>query len=103
MTFEAREMIPADHPAIAGHFPGHPVVPGVLVLESVVAVVRRWRGTCRLREIRSARFVSPLAPGREFLVRLRERGEFRIAFECLLDGRTLASGELVVDETGMES
>ena len=26
----------ADHPAFAGHFPGHPIVPGALILDEVI-------------------------------------------------------------------
>ncbi|MDX1431808.1 MAG: hydroxymyristoyl-ACP dehydratase [Gammaproteobacteria bacterium] len=100
MSFESSEMIPRDHPALAGHFPGNPVVPAVLVLETVIGVARRWRGASRVRAIPAARFLAPLAPGRTFLVRLHALDGARIAFECLQDERTLARGELLVEEPG---
>lgn len=100
MTYEVRGMIPRDHPALAGHFPGNPVVPGVLILEAVTIALQVWRSERVLREIRSARFTTPLAPGREFVIRLREADDSHIVFECLQDDRALASGELVLDPPG---
>lgn len=32
--------IAADHPALAGHFPGRPIVPGVLVLDEVLHAIQ---------------------------------------------------------------
>lgn len=31
--------MPADHPAFDGHFPGNPILPGVVLLDQVVALV----------------------------------------------------------------
>jgi 3-hydroxymyristoyl/3-hydroxydecanoyl-(acyl carrier protein) dehydratase len=43
-AFRTALRIEAAHPALAGHFPGNPVVPGVVLLERVAAAWRGWRG-----------------------------------------------------------
>jgi 3-hydroxyacyl-[acyl-carrier-protein] dehydratase len=43
MSFEIRRAIPADHPSLAGHFPGAPVVPGVVILDEIAAALAEWR------------------------------------------------------------
>lgn len=40
-------VIPPDHPALPGHFPGNPLVPGVLILAHVLAALAVARGTLR--------------------------------------------------------
>src|SRR4030095_8551398 len=36
--------IPATHPALPGHFPGRPIVPGVVLLQCVLDEAERWLG-----------------------------------------------------------
>ena len=58
--------VPADHPAFAGHFPGAPILPGVVLLD---AVVQRAPGaSAGVRQIASAKFLSPVAPGEHVVI-----------------------------------
>jgi 3-hydroxymyristoyl/3-hydroxydecanoyl-(acyl carrier protein) dehydratase len=50
-----------DHPALPGHFPGNPIVPGVLLLDQVIAALQKETGR-RVVRLRQAKFESPLRP-----------------------------------------
>jgi len=97
VTYAARRVIAMDHPALAGHFPGNPVVPGVLILDEVVQAAEQWRGQFRLKSVLSVKFTSALKPGNFFSINLHDEDHSRIAFECWHDGTRLASGRLVVE------
>lgn len=97
MTFEVRRSIATDHPSLAGHFPGNPIVPGVVILDEVLQAVEAWRGPTRVARVVSAKFTSPLKPGTEFSIKLNEEGGTHIVFECCLEGMALASGRLAVE------
>ena len=58
--FVGEASIPADHPALPGHFPKHPIVPGVVLLELVEALLARHG--YRVRECPQAKFLAPVAP-----------------------------------------
>lgn len=85
--------IPADHPALAGHFPGMPVVPGVVLLDEALHAIGTALGTdlsaCR---IASAKFLSPVLPGQAVEVLHDVDGAGAIRFALMHDGRKVASG-----------
>ncbi|KRG75586.1 dehydratase [Stenotrophomonas ginsengisoli] len=89
--------IPADHPCLPGHFPGHPLVPGVVVLEQVIAAVARQHGlpAGRLR-LPQVKFLAPLYPQQRAEVVLQGQAP-RWKFQVLGPAGTLVRGELVID------
>lgn len=90
--FEIALRIDATHPALAGHFPGRPVVPGVVLLERVATAFKAWRGV-RVGKL-DAKFMKPLAPGEDAVIELREDGA-RVRFRVTgADGAALARGSL---------
>lgn len=56
-------VIDADHPALPGHFPGRPVVPGVVVLDRVLAAIEAVHGPLGAMRLPQVKFVQPLLPG----------------------------------------
>lgn len=85
--------IGADHPALAGHFPGHPVVPGVVLLERVAAALAAWRGQCVARL--DAKFLQPLAPDEDAWIELVPATAPRVGFTVTRsDGVVLTRGSL---------
>ena len=55
--------IAADHPALPGHFPGRPIVPGVVLLDCVLTAAEQWLGRALgARSLRQAKFNSMLLP-----------------------------------------
>jgi 3-hydroxymyristoyl/3-hydroxydecanoyl-(acyl carrier protein) dehydratase len=84
--------IAATHPALPGHFPDRPVVPGVILLDRVVAVVERIRGL-RVVGFPQVKFLQPLLPGQKAELSIVEAGK-SIHFRIVYAGSTIASGSL---------
>lgn len=86
--------IPHDHPALPGHFPGNPVVPGVLVLEHVLSLLNASHGELPALRLPQVKFLQPLLPGQEAVVELEMRGPASWRFRVLREGVVLATGDI---------
>jgi 3-hydroxyacyl-[acyl-carrier-protein] dehydratase len=62
-----RKAITANEPYFPGHYPNHPIYPGVFIVEAVCQAVRRYAAqfdeSVTVRRIVSSRFRLPLQPG----------------------------------------
>jgi 3-hydroxyacyl-[acyl-carrier-protein] dehydratase len=98
MTFEVLRIIRADHPSLPGHFPGAPLVPGVIILDEVVAALAEWRENSQLSGIRSVKFLAPLKPEEPFTISLsvtnKNTGE--VSFCCRAEEHVIVEGRLAV-------
>jgi 3-hydroxyacyl-[acyl-carrier-protein] dehydratase len=93
MNGQATWTVPIDHPAFAGHFPGRPIVPGVVLLERALALVAGEQGSKGF-SVANAKFLSPVGPGEtlEFTWRGVAGG---VRFDVATAGRAVATGLLV--------
>ena len=80
--------VPATHPALAGHFPGRPIVPGVVLLQCVLDEAERWVGKAlSVRTLPQAKFSAPLLPEQDADVELEVVPQPRKLVQADLDVR----------------
>ena len=98
MTFEVRRVIGTDHPSLPGHFPDMPLVPGVVILDEVLAALLEWRKDCELTGIQTVKFLVPLKPEEPFSIRFSagDEGAGEMNFSCRVEDRVIVEGRLEV-------
>lgn len=90
----ARFTVPACHPALPGHFPGQPIVPGVVLLDAVIAAARDAFGRGPATGLPRAKFLSPVLPEQDVTAEMTLAAPGRVRFTCRVADRIVASGEL---------
>ena len=86
--------VPAKHPALAGHFPGNPIVPGVVILDAVICAAESWLGASfHVRGLSHAKFLAPLKPDEAARIELVLRGP-SLEFAVYRGDATIAKGTL---------
>ena len=98
-TLDAPLPLPADHPALEGHFPGHPIYPGVVLLDAAIGAIEAHFGAS-VRGLPVAKFLAPVRPGMSLTLHA-ERGSGEIRFEVsTVDGERVATGTARLQEAG---
>ena len=107
-----------DEPHFTGHFPDNPIMPGVLILESMAQATgmlayysNKARGKKEsvyyLVGIDKARFKRPVVPGDQLRIEAtlnkEMRGIFRFFTQAHVDGNIVASAEIMTTERSVES
>ena len=96
MNDTAHWTVPADHPAFAGHFPGTPILPGVMLLDQVLNVIAAATGIALdVCQISSVKFLSPAGPGDELVIRHTLAAGGAIRFDVVAGMRKIASGSIL--------
>jgi len=88
--------IPVNHPAFTGHFPGAPIVPGVVLLDEVMHAISADTGlAATIWQINAVKFMSPLKPGESVLIAHEQSANGTVKFEVLNGSRQIVIGSLV--------
>jgi 3-hydroxyacyl-[acyl-carrier-protein] dehydratase len=88
--------IPAEHPALAGHFPGAPILPGVVLLDEMLhALEREGAGSAAAWRIGSAKFLKPVRPGETLELEHQTLPNGTVRFQVSSRGAPVAHGLLV--------
>jgi 3-hydroxymyristoyl/3-hydroxydecanoyl-(acyl carrier protein) dehydratase len=92
--FEERLVtIKKDHPSLSSHFPGNPVIPGVVILEEVLETIRQSEPVMiSLLGAPSVKFHAPLRPEEEMTIRLEPYQPQGRKFICTTGTKLIASG-----------
>ncbi|MHB1074932.1 hypothetical protein [Thiobacillus sp.] len=88
-------VVPADHPAFPGHFPGRPIVPGVVLLDQAILFAEKLLGKAGAHwQIGNAKFLSPVGPAETLVFSLQTTPRGSIVFTVKSGTRDVASGSL---------
>ncbi|MCP4446854.1 MAG: hypothetical protein GY811_16120 [Myxococcales bacterium] len=76
-----------DSEYFRGHFPGHPVLPGVAQMEAIVfeLATRAWPDLGALRELRRLKFCRIIPPNNELRIRLERKEATKVSFVMSLN------------------
>lgn len=94
---EIRWIVPVAHPAFPGHFPGRPILPGVVLVDQAMRLAAQAIGPgVAIRGLGNAKFFQPVAPGTSLLFRYPPATATALRFDILADERIVASGSFTL-------
>ena len=93
-------VIPPDHPCFPGHMPGHPLVPGALLLDRALALIAAHGLVSAPPGPVAAKFLSPVGPGETVAVRCQPSRSGGLGFEGHVEGRPVFTGRILAGPRG---
>ena len=89
-------IIPATHPSLKGHFPGNPVVPGVVILDEVTTLIKSIKTGYIISALPSVKFVKPLLPDQAVRLEITEKNDTAMSFSCYVNNEKIVIGQIVL-------
>jgi len=112
-TLTAIKNVTTNEPFFEGHFPGEPIMPGVMILESMaqacgilayvaLATEENLGGIYYLVKLDNAKFTRKIVPGDQLLIEAKQtrilRGMGKYEASVSVDGQRAASCEILCSE-----
>ncbi|HET9113474.1 MAG TPA: AMP-binding protein [Burkholderiales bacterium] len=93
-----RTVVPLDHPAFPGHFPGMPILPGVALLDwAIQAIAENAAQIPERYTINSVKFLSPACPGDTLTLVHEPSGSGAIRFDIRSGPRKIVAGTVLLN------
>jgi len=86
--------IQASHPSLEGHFPNNPIVPGVVILDEVISIVKKLKPELTVASIPMVKFTHPLLAEQLVSIEINEKSDSKISFNCTHNKIKLVTGQL---------
>lgn len=94
--------VTVNEPYFQGHFPGYPVMPGVLVLEALIQLCTLLAASSAggalgtVRSIDGVRFKRQVIPGDQLLLEVRMQGAGKFTVRASVNDETATEAEVVL-------
>ncbi len=90
--------ISRTHPSLSGHFPGNPIVPGVIILDYVQLTLQHWQKAAYIKTFVQVKFLQPLAPEQSFTIFLKQVSTELCKFTCASETQKFVVGSFIFTE-----